>query len=1103
MNERDLFMATLQIEGAAERSAYLDRACAGEAALRQRVEALLAAFEQAGSFLQQPAGDPRAMSDVARPGPSSASDPAEGPGTVLGPYKLLEPIGEGGMGRVWMAQQTEPVKRLVAVKLIKAGMDSRQVIARFEAERQALALLDHPNIARVLDGGTTSAGRPYFAMDLVKGVPITRYCDEHHLTPRRRLELFIPVCQAVQHAHQKGIIHRDLKPSNVLVAPYDGQPVPKVIDFGVAKAAGQPLTEQTLVTGFGAIVGTLEYMSPEQAEINQLDIDTRSDIYSLGVLLYELLTGGPPFSRKEPEKASMLEMLRVIREQEPSKPSTKLSTAEGLPTLAANRGTEPAKLTRLVRGELDWIVMKALEKDRNRRYDSANGFAMDVQRYLADEPVQACPPSPWYRMQKFVRRNKRPLGMAAALLLAMVVAVASLAVMLQQEIRNRNDLEAALRREQRESYFQLIASAYGEILAHNPGRGEELLDECPPRQGQPDLRGWEWHYLRRMRHGSPFELAHEQEVRDVAFSPDGKRLVSGSFDGTVRVWDTATQKDLHRLPAGSRVFGVAFHPDGRQVAAASEDGLVRVWDLGAAPELAVLRGHEGSVRTVAFGPDGRHLASGGDDATVRLWALESKEPAAVILRGHAAAVWGLAFSPDGRRLASAGFDETVRVWDPLTGAQVLTYRGHTEAVNAVTFSPDGRHLASAGFDQVVRIWDAGNGQEVHRLHGHTLLVYGVAFSPDGQRLVSGGFDKTVKLWDTVTGREILTLHGHKHVVDGVAFSPDGGRLASAGREGVVRLWDARPLPRAGGDAKLAVLSGHAGLVFGVAFSPDGRRLASTGWDGTARLFDVAARQEVNCLRGHRKAITGLAYSPDGRWLATSGWDRTIRLWDAATGAEVRVLKEHTGLVDSVAFSPDGTLLASCSTDTTVRLWDVATGQQRGKFGGHAGMVISVTFSGCGAYLLAGVNDGSIRTWSIASGKEQTPLSGHSGPVFGLAVSPDGQCLASASIDGTVKLWDLAARRELHTFRGEANTFTKLAFHRDGKHLAAANTDAVLVWDTETRERVATLRAHRGTVWAVAFSPDGRRLATGSGYREFGEVKVWEWDALAPRVRNQK
>ena len=413
----EIFLAAVE-KAPADRVAYLDEACGADAELRAQVQDLLRSHEQAGSVLEQP---------LFRPSPTVDQPPAEQPGTVVGPYKLIEQIGEGGMGTVWMAQQTEPVKRLVALKLIKAGMDSKQVIARFEAERQALALMDHPNIARVLAGGTTqgepagvSPGRPYFVMDLVKGVPITKYCDEHHLTPRQRLELFVPICHAIQHAHQKGIIHRDLKPSNVLVALYDGKPVPKVIDFGVAKAAGQLLTDKTLVTGFGNIVGTLEYMSPEQAEINQLDIDTRSDVYALGVLLYELLAGSPPFTMKDLEKAGILEMLRVIREQEPSKPSTKLRTAEGLPTLAANRGTEPAKLTKVVRGELDWIVMKALEKDRNRRYETANGFARDVERYLADEPVQACPPSVGYRLRKFARRNKATLA-AAGLVLFFIV----------------------------------------------------------------------------------------------------------------------------------------------------------------------------------------------------------------------------------------------------------------------------------------------------------------------------------------------------------------------------------------------------------------------------------------------------------------------------------------------------------------------------------------------------------------------------------------------------------------------------------------------------------------------------------------------------------
>jgi serine/threonine protein kinase len=378
--------------------------------LRDKVATLLAAHRKEDSFLERPAA------------PLEEAGVSEQPGVVLARrYKLLEQVGEGGMGTVWMAQQQEPVRRLVAVKLIKAGLGSKAVLARFEAERQALALMDHPNISKVLDAGAVPDGRPYFVMDLVKGLPITKYCDEHRLTPRQRLELFVPVCQAVQHAHQKGIIHRDLKPSNVLVALYDDKPVPRVIDFGVAKATGPQLTEETPQTGFGAVVGTLEYMSPEQASFNQLDVDTRSDIYSLGVLLYELLTGSPPFSRQDLTQAGLLETLRVIREQEPTKPSAKLSTADGLPTLAANRGMEPKRLTALVRGELDWIVMKALEKDRGRRYETASAFALDVQCYLADEPVLACPPSAGYRLRKFARRNKAGLAVAGLVLFFLVL----------------------------------------------------------------------------------------------------------------------------------------------------------------------------------------------------------------------------------------------------------------------------------------------------------------------------------------------------------------------------------------------------------------------------------------------------------------------------------------------------------------------------------------------------------------------------------------------------------------------------------------------------------------------------------------------------------
>jgi serine/threonine protein kinase/tetratricopeptide (TPR) repeat protein len=488
VNESEIFTNALKRATPEERAAYLDTACAGNPQLRDEVEALLNAHATNPGFLEEPGdlpGDSIGTSPTGGDATDLSSTPAsECAGRVIGPYKLIEEIGEGGMGTVYMAKQTEPIKRLVALKVIKPGMDSRQVIARFEAERQALALMDQPNIARVFDAGTTESGRPYFVMELVKGVPLTTYCDEHRLTPEDRLKLFIPVCQAIQHAHQKGIIHRDIKPSNVLVALYDGEPVPKVIDFGVAKAAGQRLTENTLVTSFGAVVGTLEYMSPEQAELNQLDIDTRSDIYSLGVLLYELLTGTTPLDRKRLKEAAILEMLRIIREEEPPKPSTRLSTNEDTPSVAANRGLEPKKLSGLVRGELDWIVMKALEKDRNRRYESANGLARDIRRHLDGDTVEACPPSASYKLRKFVRRHRWGLatvGSFAALLVAATAISISLAFWANRErVRAKNaETSAKKQRTRAEDREQMAIDAvkrFRDVVATNPAlkRTQEL-----------------------------------------------------------------------------------------------------------------------------------------------------------------------------------------------------------------------------------------------------------------------------------------------------------------------------------------------------------------------------------------------------------------------------------------------------------------------------------------------------------------------------------------------------------------------------------------------------------------------------------------------------
>jgi serine/threonine-protein kinase len=427
---KSIFLAAIERYPAEQWPAYLDGSCGGDSELRDRVQRLLEAHgDQKSLHIPSPS---RAEVTVDRPN-------AEHPDDAIGPYELREQIGEGGMGVVYVAEQTQPVRRRVALKIIKPGMDSRQVVARFEAERQALAMMDHPNIARVFDGGTSPSGRPYFVMELVRGIPITEYCDEQKLTIRERLELFVLVCRAVQHAHQKGIIHRDLKPSNILITLHDGVPVPKVIDFGVAKATGQSLTDKTVYTAFTQLVGTPLYMSPEQVELSGLDIDTRSDIYSLGVLLYELLTGTTPFNAEMLRNAAFDEMRRIIREQEPQSPSVRLSSpGETLPTVSARRSVDARRLGPSLRGELDWIAMKALEKDRRRRYETANDFASDVLRYLTDQPVEACPPSAWYRVRKFACRNRRSLATTAVLVVSgLVIGGVLLSVQLQNVSRVR------------------------------------------------------------------------------------------------------------------------------------------------------------------------------------------------------------------------------------------------------------------------------------------------------------------------------------------------------------------------------------------------------------------------------------------------------------------------------------------------------------------------------------------------------------------------------------------------------------------------------------------------------------------------------------------
>ena len=990
------------------------------------------------------------------------------------------------MGLVYLAEQTEPIHRNVALKLIKLGMDTPAVIARFDSERQALAMMDHPNIAQIYDAGATRRGRPYFIMEYVPGVPIIAFCQKHGLDIRARLELFLQVASGVQHAHQKGIIHRDLKPSNILVSTQDGRTLSKIIDFGLAKAIQKHLAGETFFTEPGILVGTPGYMSPEQAAMSGEPVDIRTDIYSLGVLLYELLVGVRPFDSAELRETRFGEILRTIREADPPTPSTRACSL-GNPTLA-----------RQLRGGLDCITMKALEKDPARRYASASELAADIGRHLRDEPVIAGPVTGLYRLRKFVRKNRIKVGAALAVLLCLV---AGLSVSTSLYLRVERQVVATEHQRmlaERQSYAANLAAAELHLRMEAPTAARQCLLLCPP-----GLRGWEWRHLwyksnptlatlraqgrfqrRPYRHPYPPTFAfagdgaslcwNTTETVEVwsastysavtarsgfgeilAMSGNAARIVAGrdSDPSVLRVFDLATGSLVHEFRAhGSDVQCAAFSYDGRRIASISQDGALLVWDAGSGSITAAMRGN----CPLAFTSEGTRILAGSGDRGLELKDANGARLAS--LKGHAGLIYSAAFNRDGSRVVSASADGTARVWNTRTGLPVSILT-HQEEVRNAAFSPDGKRIATLGAETGVRIWDAATARPVAMLP----IPYGnsVAFAPDGNRILAGSETGSVQVWDIVHHEGNIWKPSEKRIAS-VAVGARGARMAAGFRDGTLETWD--PVS---GETK-ARWRGHKAGVHAVALSPDERRILSGSEDRTARLWDAVSGTLLTTFEGHQGPVLAVAFSPDGMRIATGSEDGTARIWRTTPANEVARLTLGEP-VSAVTFSPDGGIILTGSgvpaefdvKDPTVQSWSAASATPLIRFDASfqfegrrtpallkdwPSPLIPVGFSPDGRRVLAAFGMyQQIRVLSANSGRILLTLQSSPG-LSSFTISPDGTRIVIGSSRGMIQIWDGENDEPLLNMPA-GGPVEALAFSLDGSRLLSLSSAGVRAWDS--------------------------------------------------------
>jgi WD40 repeat protein/serine/threonine protein kinase len=1092
-----------------ERDQYLRAACAGDEGLQARIEQLLLRREEAGDFLEQPV----------LPDPSHEAFALAG--RHIGPYKLLRELGHGGMAIVYLAIRADDVyQKEVAVKLVWPGMERTGVIRRFKQERRILARLDHPNIARLLDGGATEEGWPYVVMEYVDGAPITEYCDQRRLNISERLRLFRTVCAAVAYAHRNLIVHRDLKPGNIFVTA-DG--TVKLLDFGIAKLL-DPESQLADLTQTGLHLLTPEYASPEQMRGEA--ITTASDVYSLGVVLYELLTGHRPHRVKH---LTLPELARAIAEAEPEKPSAAVNrvvtendaegnarVARSPETVSVTREGRPDRLRRRLAGDPDNIALMALRKDPHERYPSAAQLGEDIERHLAGRPVIARKHTVIYRTGKTIRRHKAGTIVAALLFIALIAGAVSL---FQREKANR-----------RIEYARQINQAAQEWANGNLPRMQELLDNwLPSRQSfwdREDLRGFEWYYLWRRRHRDQTSLQLNGEriwgvyflsenlvfihctdenlahlgpwapvkhisIRDAVagklerydigpgqsfrFNERKSRLVVQEDEHTLKIRQMPDRTPIATFTSDSGFTVAELAADDKTLIAGDSIGRLKFWDIATAKELFSLKISDEPVTLFKATRDARNLVVQSDAHSVAIWDLANRRPVHTIREKEKV---NLHFFFDANFFGISSEDyRTMKVYDTATARLAAVFNDPSPGVWkwAATVAPKFIFSFSRDTNTSVRVWSLSSGRLAADLKGHTDWVYDAKSFHNDEMLATVSSDRTIKLWDLTAFREINTIRGHTGEIHGLDVSPGERKLLSIEDGATIKIWDIAEL------LKPEALTGHDGVIYSVAISRDGKTVASAGADHTARVWDADKGLRFT-LRGHAGEVLAVAISPDGRVVATGSKDGAAKLWDAATGKLLATYTGQASWVRAVAFSPDSRRLATGHQDGTIKLWEMATGGELTTLKGHTNEILSVAFSPDGRKLVSGSWDATAKIWALSTHREIATLKGHRDRVWSAKFSPDGTKVATAGggTDWTIRLWNAATGRELNILKGHSNEIFCLDFTPDGKRLASASNDETIkVWNTENGLELLTLKDHTKQVWSVAFSGDGKTMVSGS------------------------